>query len=183
MKSRTQLKAKAAASARLQGFTLIEMLVAISFGSSIMLTAVALVHTAFKLQSQTQSRLEQASTLDRYVEQFRRDASLADRVELPTEKTLKLFFVDEQLVEYQVDENQITRRAFDGDELQQVEPVQLEAGRTSRFAQVESGRCVVLDILASEGNQSAGAPRSVRQAVVALGTMNRAGGQRWKIIR
>lgn len=177
MKSHPQLKAKASTPARPYGFTLIEMLVAISFGSSIMLTAVALVHTAFKLQSQAQTRLEQASALDRYVEQFRRDASLADRVELPTERTLKLFFVDEQQVEYLSDKNHITRRAFDGDVLGQVEPVQLEAGRTARFAQVHSGRCVMLDILESEGNQSTGVPRSVRQTVVAVGRMNGAGEQ------
>lgn len=178
MKLHTRLTAKAATPTRRQGFTLIEMLVAISFGSSIMLTAVALVHTAFNLQSQAQSRLEQASTLDRYVEQFRRDASVAGRVELPAETTLKLFSVDELRVEYQVEENQITRRAFDGDELQQVEPVQLDAGRTARFAQVDSGHCVVLEVLASEDSQSAGAPPSVRQTVVAVGRMNGAGGQR-----
>ncbi|MCA9160249.1 MAG: hypothetical protein KDA72_18080 [Planctomycetales bacterium] len=175
MRSHAPLKAKAATPARKQAFTLIEMLVALSFGSSIMLTAVALVHTAFQLQSHSQMRLERTSILDRYVEQFRRDASLADRFELATEKTLKLFFAGEQRVEYQTHENHITRRAFDGDELRQVEPVQLELGRTARFDQVHSGRCVAFDILV-EGNSSTGAPRSVCQTVVAVGTINGAGG-------
>ena len=117
MKSHSNLNAKVRMPARMRGFTLIETLVAVSFGSSIMLTAVALVHTAFQLQSQAQTRLEQTSILDRYVEQFRRDVSLAVRFELPTEKTLRLFFVGERRVEYQTDENHITRRAFDGDVL------------------------------------------------------------------
>jgi len=178
MRSHAPLKAKAATPARKQAFTLIEMLVALSFGSSIMLTAVALVHTAFQLQSQAQARLEQTSILDRYIEQFRRDVSLAVRFELPTEKTLKLFFAGEQKVEYQTDENHITRRAFDGDAIQQVEPVQLEAGRVAEITQVHSGRCLVLDILIleSEDNPSADPPSAVRQIVVAVGTINGAGG-------
>ncbi|MCC7333722.1 MAG: hypothetical protein IT422_01410 [Pirellulaceae bacterium] len=178
MRSHSPLKAKAATPARKQAFTLIEMLVALSFGSSIMLTAVALVHSVFQLQSQAQTRLEQTSILDRYVEQFRRDVSLAVRFELPTEKTLRLFFVGERRVEYQTDENHITRRAFDGDVLQQVEPAQLEAGRVAQFAQVHSGRCLVLDILIleSEGKPSTAPPSAVRQIVVAVGTINGAGG-------
>lgn len=172
MRSHTPLKLKANGSERRHGFTLIEMLVVISFGSSIMLTAVALVHTAFKLQSQTQTRLEYASTLDRYVEQFRRDVNLADRVELLSDKSLKLFLADDQQLEYKSDENQITRRAFTGEELQQVSQVQLEAKCAARFAQVHSGRCVVLDILEREVHQSADPPPTLRQIVVAVGSMH-----------
>lgn len=172
MRSHTQLKAEASGLARLHGFTLIEMLVVISFGSSIMLTAVGLVHTAFKLQSQTQTRLEQASILDRYVEQFRRDANLADRVELLSDTSLKLFLEGEKRVEYNADENQITRRAFAGEGLQQVAQVRLEPKCAARFAQVDSGRCVVLDILGREVDQSAGALSTLRQIVVAVGKMD-----------
>lgn len=176
MKSHANPKAKARTLAPPHGFTLIETLVAVSFGSSIMLTAVALVHTAFKMQSLTQKRVELTCTLDRYVEQFRRDVSLADRVELPTEKTLKLFFVGEQQVEYHTDENRIMRRSFDGDQPRQVEQVQLEVGRTTRFTQSDFGRCVMFDILEREDNQSADTPRTMRQMVVAVGRMNGAGG-------
>ncbi len=177
MKSQSIVKTKARKLAPSQGFTLIETLVAVSFGSSIMLAAVSLVHTAFKLQSLTQTRLEQTSTLDRYVEQFRRDVSLADRVELPTEKTLKMFFIDQQSMEYRVDENRIARRSFAGETLQQLEQVQLQAGRTAQFTQSDSGRCVVLDIVESAGSRSVDAPRMVRQIVVGMGRMNGAGGQ------
>ena len=174
MKSHSNLNAKVRMPARMRGFTLIETLVAVSFGSSIMLTAVALVHTAFKLQSLTRTRLEETSTLDRFVEQFRRDANLADRVELPSEKTLKLFFLGELQVEYLAEENQITRRLIDGDELLQVEQVRLEAGRTARFTQSDSARCVVLDILGQQDNPTSDAPRTMRRIVVAVGGMNAA---------
>ncbi|MEO8270123.1 MAG: hypothetical protein ABI557_10395, partial [Aureliella sp.] len=159
MRSHSCVFAKAVAPARLRGFTLIETLVAISFGSSIMLTAVALVHTAFNLRSQTQLRYEQASRLDRVVEQFRRDANLAVSVEVPTPKSLKLFSVGDQQVEYIADENRITRQSYIGDKLWQVEQVPLELGRTAQFSLVRSGRCVVLDILERDDNQLVDGPR------------------------
>lgn len=137
-----------------------------------MLTAVALVHTAFKLQSQIQERLKQTITLDHYVEQFRRDANLANRVELQSDQSLKLFLVGEQWVEYNADENQITRQAFAGDGLQQVTQVQLDAKCMARFAQIDSARCVVLNILVREDNQAAGKPSARRQIVVAVGRMH-----------
>ncbi len=178
MRLHTRTNAQADAPARRQGYTLIEMLIAISVGSSIMLTAVALVHTTFKLQSQAQSRLERANSLDRYVEQFRRDAARAARVELPTDKTLRVFLDEGRRVEYTVEESRVIRRAYTGDELWQTESVQLAAGHTARFAQAVSERCVAFDIVERESAQSATEKRADRQTVVALGTTDGAGGQR-----
>lgn len=134
------------------GFTLIEMLVVISVGSSIMLTAIALVHTAFRLQSQAQSRFERSFTKDRFIECFRADVRMAHRAELSSEKSLTLFHSHDQRVEYGGDAGQLTRSQNTKvaknpvQETTQFEQVKLPAGSQVRFSRDAVSDCIVLEV-------------------------------------
>lgn len=151
-----------------RAFTLIEMLVAMTFGSSIMLTAVTLVHTAFRQQSQTQLRLERASKMDRFVEQFRRDVHLAGLIESTTEQLLTLSHANEMQVIYRMDQNRLTRQAIESEQISQVEQIEMEPQMTVRFTVDESQRWVVFEI----GSREPEADRPIeRQVLVARGKM------------
>lgn len=162
---------------RLLGFTLIETLVAISFGSSIMLAAIGLVHTALKLQAQSQTQIELAHSQARFIEQFRCDSHAASGLDLASPQALTLLLPNEQQIAYLVDANTLTRHAIDGGDVEHVEQVRLTPGHTARFEQAESGSCVVLEITEPGTHQSQEAPRLMRQVVVAVGSLSGAGGQ------
>ena len=172
---------------RLLGFTLIETLVAISFGSSIMLAAIGLVHTALKLQAQSQTQIERTHSLARFVERFRCDSHAASGLDLPAPQALTLLLPNEQQIAYLVEANTLTRHAIDGGDIdggdidggdvEQVEQVHLAPGHTARFELTEAGGCVVLEIMELSAKQSQEAPRLLRQVVAAVGSLSGAGGQ------
>ena len=160
------------------GFTLIEILVVISVGSSVMLTAIALAHTAFTLQSQAQMRFERSFTLNRFIEGFRSDVHLANRFEVTSEQSLTLFLADDQRVEYRGQADRLTRRqaaaeedetdvgiaiAEESDitdeiahpEIAHLEQVQLAPGSTVRFSRDAESGCVVLEVVDAASDASA----------------------------
>lgn len=167
------------------GFTLIEMMVVIAFGSSIMLTAIALAHTAFTLHSRAQLRFERSFTLDRFIEGFRADVHLANRFELTSEQSLTLFLADDQRVEYRSEADRLTRLQTIAAETEtsaeteiaretgQVDQVQLAPGSGVRFSRDDDSGCVVLEVLDAPANATTNAAvqplRLARQIVVAPG--------------
>jgi len=63
------------------GFSLIEVLLAVTSGSVIMVLAVNLVQRGMVYQADTQTRVERSASFNRFVEQFRHDVHRATRVE------------------------------------------------------------------------------------------------------
>lgn len=111
------------------GFTLIEMLVAITLGSSTMLTAVALVHQAFEHQSAVRQRVQQTNSFNRFVERFRRDVHAASEARA-TADGIELVSADGGLTTYVSTDSLITREHQQGG-LRQREKVQLSPAATA----------------------------------------------------
>lgn len=132
-----------------------------------MLTAIALAHTAFTLQSQAQSRFERSFTLNRFIEGFRSDVHLADRIEVNSEQSLTLFLADGQRVEYRGEADRLTRRQAAAerpepaeqpeitDETAHLEQVQLVLGSEVRFSRDAESGCVVLEVIAAPSGAAA----------------------------
>ncbi len=129
------------------GFTLIETLLAVSFGSSIMLTSVALVHTSFRLHGEAQQRAEQALTLARFTEQFRRDCYMASDAWAASANSLSLTLEVGSQVTYTANQRQLTRALLNPDDgIEQVERVELNENRRGAFSLKNEGRCAELKL-------------------------------------
>lgn len=92
-----------------KAFTLIEMLIAITIGSSIMVASVALLHRSFELHKLTQTRMQQEQTIDRLIEQFRSDVYAASSVEVLAPSKLSLEIEGRDRIVYSALDNQLSR--------------------------------------------------------------------------
>ncbi len=93
-----------------KAFTLIEMLIAITIGSSLMVTSVALLHRSFELHRLAQERTQREQLLARFIQQFRRDVYTAVDVEIRPSSELTLEFVDQNQISYLTQDNQLIRQ-------------------------------------------------------------------------
>lgn len=91
-----------------RGFTLIEMVVTITVGSIIMLSAVTIVHRAMNVRVSTIDHFEQARKLERFISQWRQDVHRASSVLLDDSRTCTLLNENSQ-VQYQIDGASVSR--------------------------------------------------------------------------
>ena len=90
------------------GFTLIEMVVTITVGSIIMLSAVTIVHRAMNVRVSTMDHFEQTRKLERFISQWRQDVHRAGSIQLDDSRTCTLFNEDSQ-VQYQIQGSSVSR--------------------------------------------------------------------------
>ena len=123
-------------------FTLIEMLITIAIGSSIMVTSVSLLHKSFQLHKTVNERVQREQLLDRFIQQFRSDLYAATDVEiLPTSRVL-LEFADQDEVVYFAQGSQLVRESTR--QGRQRQSVELGQSMTASFDLTDDGQRVVL---------------------------------------
>lgn len=145
------------------GFSLIELLLAVTFGSLIMVLAVNLIQRAMAHQTEIQARAEQTGTLERFAERFRSDIHRATRVE-PIPSGLLLHSESDDRISYSVSDLQLVCRRTVGSE-QQIEVVKLLDDQTAVFDYQPSARTCELKLLAAATDQAPSVQRHVTAAV------------------
>lgn len=149
---------------RRKAFSLIEMLMTISIGSTLMLTSVALLHKSLQLQKRSQGRMERAHTLNHFVEAFRRDVHAASSAECTSESSLTLSLSSGDSIAYSSQGNRLTRTHVD--ELgRQVEQVEIAEHESASFQLQSDGQIVAFEI---QGSPEPNATRVMRQIAVSL---------------
>lgn len=91
-----------------QGFSLIELLVVMTAGSSIMLLAISLLQQSMRVSSDFQDRTDSNRVLNHLANQLRRDVWNASRAEQPTDELMILTHARTQ-VRYNTEPGSITR--------------------------------------------------------------------------
>jgi type II secretory pathway component PulJ len=146
------------------GFSLIEVLLAVTSGSVVMVLAVSLVHRGMAYQADTQTRVEQSTSFNRFVEQFRSDVHRATRVEA-TDGGLILFTEPSARVTYSTDGSRLNCERLVAT-TKQFEQVDLAHNQTAILAYAETMQLCSLEIRVTTQNAT---PRIWRRIVAAVG--------------
>lgn len=149
---------------RRKAFSLIEMLMTISIGSTVMLTSVALLHKSLQLQTRSQNRAERAHTLDHFIETFRRDVHAASEAESASASNLTLSLSSGERVTYSAQENRLVRE-HQSEAGRHVEQVELAEYESASYQLQSDGQIAVLEI---QGTPEPDANRLMRQIAVSL---------------
>ncbi len=94
---------------RNKAFTLVEMLMTMTMGSSLMLLAIGLVHQSLSLSKLGKSRGEHDSNVNRFAQQFRSDVHSAKILQAVSAKSLQLTMPDSTTVSYYAEESSVRR--------------------------------------------------------------------------
>ena len=128
-----------------RAFSLIEMLMTISIGSTIMLTAVALLHKSLQLQIHSQDRVELSLGLDRFIEVFRRDVHAAARAENNSDSSLTFNLENGDRIAYSVQDHRLLRE-YESESGRQVEQVRLAENEHANYRLESEAQIAVLEI-------------------------------------
>lgn len=127
---------------RRSAVSLVEMVVTITLGSSLMLSAVTVVHRAMDYRQQTQQRVEHQRVIDRELLVVRRSVSEAIAVECPTESELQIKLEGDETIVYRIEGGLLTRQRTRGDAVIQTHSVTLDSRQRLTFQVDELGRQV-----------------------------------------
>ncbi|QDV67841.1 hypothetical protein Poly24_15450 [Rosistilla carotiformis] len=119
------------------GFTLVELVVAMSFGSVLMLLAIGIVHQSLTFSQLGQARADQDRALVRLDRQFRQDVHRSEGFEQSDPQTLQLTIDDSRVVytfgthtiqrQTEVNDKQQDRELFELNDRSQIELLTLDA--------------------------------------------------------
>lgn len=84
------------------GFSLVEMLVAMSVGSAVMLLAMMLLNRSMQLSTAASNKFQHSATLARLASDLRDDAQQSDRILLVSDQELQFQLPDGQVVTWQL---------------------------------------------------------------------------------
>ncbi len=145
-------------------FSLIEMLLAITFGSVVMTLAVGLVHSGLVNQAATKSRVEQSSRLNRFAEQFRSDVHMAREIK-SSNGGLTLVTWQGDSIQYSAPGSRLERERII-EVSRQVETIDLAQDQSVAFACSDDGKSCSLEI---QFHTQDATTRTLRRVVVAVG--------------
>jgi prepilin-type N-terminal cleavage/methylation domain-containing protein len=92
-----------------RGFTLVEVLVTMSVGSTLMVLAIGLVHQTLTLSTVARQRDDHLRSLNRLARQFRDDVHHSTACTVTTPDQLQLEMPDESVVTFRAESNRVTR--------------------------------------------------------------------------
>lgn len=145
------------------GFSLIEMTVAITMGSTLMLLGVGLIHKTMEARRAAVEMIERENTLSRMAAWFRRDVRTAAELQM-RENGLQIATDRGEVVRYEVREGSLSRiNKQDGDEWR--EAVDL-AGLQCEFEAIDNPRRISLLISSPIGSAM---PRVLVQSIAIQG--------------
>lgn len=91
------------------GYTLVELLMTLTVGSTLLVLAIGMVHKSMLISESTQRRCEQLLATDRFVEQFRNDLHYGKQVDCDSASELSVVCGDNSKIAYRAEANRITR--------------------------------------------------------------------------
>lgn len=147
-----------------RAFTLIEVLVAVTIGSMLMMSAVTLIHTTMQVSQASKQRVESQRLHSRFMQQFRRDIWLAEHVELVVNaerdtSVLMIELADSQDIQYSIgthqDAPQIIRQTQAGGR----EVLELPANYVASFSLEHEGTLVALQLASATTASPEESPR------------------------
>lgn len=132
---------------RRDAFSLVEILVTLSIGSTVLAIAVGTVHRSMLVSDTAQDTARQTLQLNRFLEQFRNDVHLGKSIALHSTQSLTMELADGSTVDYGVEANLVTRNQ----ETSGVAPIReyfvLAENTKASFAFDEASRLTSLRIL------------------------------------
>jgi hypothetical protein len=118
---------------RTRAYTLVELSVAMTAGSTVMILAIGLLHQSMTLGSIARARADSHRTLNRLAHEFRGHVHQAKRCIAEPEQDIRIVMPDDSQVVYQVDGNRIDRRQQLNDGPIRRESFLLDEGTTATF--------------------------------------------------
>jgi prepilin-type N-terminal cleavage/methylation domain-containing protein len=94
---------------RRNAFSLTEVLVVVSIGSTVMALAVSTVHRAMQVSDMAQCYGQQSLHVNRFLDQFRSDVHLGVDIEFHSDQSLTIELADHSEIVYRVDASSIFR--------------------------------------------------------------------------
>jgi len=160
------------------GWSLIELLMAITVGSILMIGAARVLNGLMEAQSRAGERMNQAAARSRFAESFRTDAHQASEIviEAATDRVCSMILLDGSTVRYESASNGVTRQTTRAGEPASRADL-FRIGARSRFENFEGGHIVsaVLDSRTSEQPGSSSSPADAEGRVdAAVGLLSMA---------
>jgi type II secretory pathway component PulJ len=118
---------------RRNGSTLVEIVICMSISTSLMLTAVGLVHQTLTVSSRTSERADLARSLARLSTQFRADAHRATEAKTDSETEMRLTQPDGSEVIYRFADHRIARQHQSASGQLEHDSFSCEAGHVAKF--------------------------------------------------
>ena len=135
---------------RPRGHTLVELIVTMSVGSTLLLLATGVVHRTMRFESTSRQRTDVHRTARRLAHDFRRDAHRAESVKLSDEAdpptTIRFSLPDEAAVTYTVARGMVLREQRLAEGQVRREPYYFPPGYRVTFAGVFRPRRAVLSV-------------------------------------
>jgi type II secretory pathway pseudopilin PulG len=155
---------------RRSAYTLVELTVVMSMGSTLLFVAVGLLHQAMTLASASQAQARQHRELDRLARQFRLDVHRAAECSVVPPLQLGLVMPDQSQVRYEVRDNRILRRQSIAGQSDSGDSFLLASGATANFELRGEPERAGLTVLARP-HPAVDATRVDRQVVAVVGRL------------
>ncbi|MDZ4849602.1 MAG: prepilin-type N-terminal cleavage/methylation domain-containing protein [Pirellulaceae bacterium] len=97
---------------RRRGFTLVEMIVVLAIGSTVLTLAIGMVDQSMLISSATKSGCQRQLATNRFLEQFRSDIHQGTKVDSDSPDSLTVFSSDDSKIVYRTEHNRILREQF-----------------------------------------------------------------------
>ncbi|TWU28054.1 prepilin-type N-terminal cleavage/methylation domain-containing protein [Bythopirellula polymerisocia] len=131
---------------RRKGFTLVEVMAAISVGSVLLVLSLGVVHRALNLESNSRDQARVSHSLTRLSHDFRHDVQRAMDVDLGQEAALVLSMANESTVTYTIAEKYLLREQVLDDGVAQREFYDLPPEAVVQFLESEAPSRLELSI-------------------------------------
>jgi len=155
---------------RRDAFTLVELSVSMTAGSTLIILAIGLVQQSMSLASLGRQRSGHQRTLNRLAGEFRHDVHRAERCTVESPQRMQLVLPGDTLVTYEVREHRLSRQEPLADGRSRREAFVLDAHSTVTFESIDQPTRAVLSILRNS-NPPAGQPRVDRKIAAVVGRL------------
>lgn len=104
-----------------QGYTLVELSVAMSVGSTLLILSISLIHQVMRYQSVTRNREVEHRLFDRLAGEFRRDVHRAKSANLISPNEIIFIYGDKTRTRFQTEEKRILKTRLNDGKIVQTE--------------------------------------------------------------
>ncbi|MEC8474486.1 MAG: hypothetical protein VXZ38_07550 [Planctomycetota bacterium] len=152
---------------RYAGYTLIELSITMTVGSTLMILSVGLIHQAMRYHSVTRDRSLEHRLMDRFSGDFRPDIHRAKSAEVKSDGELELTYHDQTIIRFAAEEDFIERTLFLDGKVIRKETYQFRRAITCKFVIQSDLNQVGLTIQSgSTGQIMSSAPKREFKAVL-----------------
>ncbi len=157
---------------RRRAFSLVELLLTIGIGTTLMMLAVNIVHESMRLSSVSNRLQHNDRVATQFARQLRIDVQRSLVAQLNGQSKVELKHSDSTEIAYASEQNFVVRTVTQGDETLQHEKYQFGPGMSVQFANLESPKRISATVLRAN-SISASEPRIDRQISATVGRMSK----------